>query len=423
MQNQKAAVTVMHEHLKDIEFIFPRDADPVNFLQLVPEEAFSENAISFLNSLSVLLMNDPRSNDFPEIITFAFFCRRANSVELKKMYCSQSDKRNGRGIVFHIPPSNMPLNCAYSLVSGILSGNLNIIRLPSKRFKQIEIITEAIEILNKRPEFKLFSQRTMFIRYDKLSSATAYFSSICDARIIWGGDTSVEEIQKNSLSANAVDVAFADKYSICVINADSFVQEEKPQRFAQSFYNDTFLFDQNACTSPHLIVWLGNNENIRRSKQIFWNHLHDLVKEQYDLQPMSAIDKLTAFYKHAIKTDGIYRIAMPDNLIWRIEIKQLSEDINKHRCNSGYFLEYNAASLAELADIITKKPQTIASYGIRKEEWDQLGLQKKIDLTDRIKPIGKTSEFSLTWDGINLIDALSVRAISKAEQPTVLNSK
>src|SRR5205085_12433222 len=98
MQNHGAAVILMHDLLKDIEIIFPENFDLDSVVQMKPDEPFSENAILFLNALSVLLRNDPRSNDFPEIVTFAFFCRKANTVQLKRSYYLKDNLRNGRGI-------------------------------------------------------------------------------------------------------------------------------------------------------------------------------------------------------------------------------------------------------------------------------------------------------------------------------------
>jgi hypothetical protein len=397
----------MNDHPKDISFIFPGSFDPNTFAQLQAEEPFSENAIAFLDALAGFLRSDRRSTAFPELITFAFFCRRSNVMQLKKEYYPQTNCRMGAGVVFHITPSNMAMNFAYSLVSGILSGNLNIVRLPSKKFAQADIVCQAIQTLSSKLEFQTFAQRILLLRYEKESSATAYFSSICNARIIWGGDHTIEEIKKKGLTPKARDISFGDKYSICVINADNFIADSSPEKIAQAFYNDTFLFDQNACTSPHLIVWLGSNKNILNAKNVFWNNLHDLVKAHYDLQAHSAIDKLTAFYTQAMHMEGIKNVAMPDNRIWRIELNALTEDLDEHRCNCGYFIEYTAASLLDLTPLISKKYQTIGHYGIEKENWDVFSSQTKLNVQERLRPIGKTSEFSLTWDGCNLIDALS----------------
>lgn len=376
-------------------------------VQMLPHEPFSENAISFLNALSGILRNDLKTKEFPEIMTFAFFCRKANLLQLKENYYPKSGVRLGRGLVFHITPSNVPVNFAYSLVSGILSGNSNIIRLPSERSEQADMIINAFHTLSKNPEFYTFSQRTMFIRYEKQSSDSAYFSSICDARISWGGDSAIENIKKNAISEAAVDITFGDKYSLCIINADIYISEKSPQKIAEGFYNDTFLFDQNACTSPHLVIWLGSNENIGRSKKLFWDHVYKLTKTKYQLQAHSAIAKLATFYDQAIHLEGIKKTTMPDNLICRTELSFLSPDIVDHRGNCGYFLEYNATELSELSKVISEKYQTLAYYGLQKEDLIEFTKEKGSKGIDRVVPIGRTSEFSLTWDGYNLIDSMS----------------
>jgi len=377
------------------------------FKQAQGEEPFSANAIAFLNSLSLILNNNPGIKKLPELVTLAFFCRKAHLIQLKKKYYPENTLRYGRGLVFHITPSNMPLNFAYSLICGILSGNANIVRLPSKEFEQVDIVCNAICELSKDKKYQSFSKRLILVRYDRQSYATTYFSSICDVRIIWGGDATMEEIRKCKLSQHAFDVTFADRYSLCVINANVYVNEKLPKQIALGFYNDTYLFDQNACTSPHLIVWLGDNENVEKAKKIFWDNLYDLVKERYTLNSSVAFSKLTTFYNQAVQLEGIKKTKMPDNLIWRVELKNLEQNIDKYRGNCGYFSEYKATSLNELSKIINRKYQTLSYYGIENKVLIEFITKTKPSGIDRIVPIGKTSDFSLSWDGYNLIERLS----------------
>lgn len=397
----------MNDNLNNIQFLFPKELNLDDFIHISGEEPFSDNAIAYLNDLSHILNNDPRSKNYPDIATFAFFCRKANILQLKKKYCPENNLRLGRGIVFHITPSNVPLTFAYSLVSGLLSGNTNIVKVPSKKTEQTDIISSALYKLSKDRKHQTFSARLVLLCYDPESSTTAYFSSICDVRIIWGSDATIGEIRKNTLSPRAFDVTFAFRYSLCVINADIYINEKLPEQVVSGFYNDTYLFDQNACTSPHLIVWLGADENVETAKKIFWNNLYDLVKARYYLQPHTAVDKLTAFYYQAVQSEGIIKTDMPDNLIWRIELKELSKDIDKYRSNGGYFSEYRASSVSELSKIISNKYQTLSYYGIQKEELIKFLAQIKPSGIDRIVPIGKTTDFSLTRDGYNLIETLS----------------
>lgn len=398
---------LMQKNLNEVEFLFPREFNLDLFIQQSPLEPFSEESIEYLNALSLALNKTPNVRDYPDVATFAFFCRKANILNLKKQYTTENIIRLGRGVVFHIAPSNVPVNFAYSLICGILSGNLNIVRVPSKNFEQVEIIVNAIRKLNIEEKYHKFSERISLVRYDRQSSATATFSSLCDVRIIWGGDQTIEQIRMNKIPACAFDITFADRYSICVINADKYILESNPEKVALGFYNDTYLFDQNACTAPHLVIWLGNAANVETAKDIFWNNLYDLVKSRYNVQPVIAVDKLTSFYNQAAHSEDVKKINTPDNLIWRIELAELSKDIDEFRCTSGYFSEYHASSLSELSNIINRKYQTMAYYGIEPGEFRQFILQVKPNGIDRIVPIGKTTEFSLTWDGFNLIETLS----------------
>ena len=103
----------------------------------------------------------------------------------------------------------------------------------------------------------------------------------------------------------------------------------------------------------------------------------------------------------------VKKTVTPDNLIWRIELQDLAKNIDEYRCSSGYFSEYYADSLSEITKIIDRKYQTLSYYGISKEDLNKFILLEKPNGIDRIVPIGKTPNFSLTWDGFNLIDTLA----------------
>ena len=67
------------------------------------------------------------------------------------------------------------------------------------------------------------------------------------------------EIKKIPTKPTAIDINFPDKYSLCIISTDDLKINLK--KLVNNFYNDTFLYDQNACSSPHLILWYGKNTN------------------------------------------------------------------------------------------------------------------------------------------------------------------
>ena len=88
------------------------------------------------------------------------------------------------------------------------------------------ILIKIINELLKKKKFFELRKKINLIRYDKSDQITKHLSSICDARVIWGGDKSINEIRKYPLSPNAFDVTFADKYSICIISAKNYLKSK-----------------------------------------------------------------------------------------------------------------------------------------------------------------------------------------------------
>ena len=392
MRRSADVVIRMQLNLNNIEWLVGSE-ETLNERPVVP---FDEHVIEELDVLSKSLMKDPASRQYPDVVTFAFFCRRGNLLKLKEQYAS-STIRLGWGIVFHIAPSNVPVNFAYSVVAGLLAGNTNVVRVSQKQFPQVDIIVKHIQATN--------THRVAVVRYPHESNANEVFSSLCNVRVIWGGDATIETIRKNAIPARAFDICFADRYSIAAICPKAILETENCSLIAEHFYNDTYLFDQNACSAPHLVCW-EKSDGLSEAKKRFWDAVYDYAKVHYQFQDVMAVDKLTALYKQAV--------AMPthdeetkDNVLRRVEIESLPCDIDSFRCAGGYFTECEVESLDDIAPIVSAKYQTLAYYGFEREELEAFVQRNHLTGIDRIVPFGETTAFSLTWDGRDLIQAMS----------------
>ena len=124
------------------------------------------------------------------------------------------------------------------------------------------------------------------------------------------------------------------------------------------------------------MIWLGNKNNVKKAKNIFWDSLYDYVKLNYEVQPVIAVDKLTSFYNQSVSINQIKKIPTHDNLIWRVELKNLIKNVDEYRSSCGYFFEYHASSLSEINKIINKKYQTLAYYGITHNELNEFVKRK-----------------------------------------------
>ena len=220
---RKSAVVVIHmqQNFSDIEWLYGSLAT-MDDKPLIP---FAEETIEQLNALSVALLRDPHARQYPDVMTFGFFCRKASLLKLKEQH-SHTELRLGRGVVFHIAPSNVPVNFAYSMVAGLLAGNSNVVRVSQKNFPQVDIIVKHMR--------EIGMERVTVVRYTHESAANEAFSSKCDVRVIWGGDATIATIRKNALPARAFDICFADRYSLAVINADKLPQSDKLCEFVKA---------------------------------------------------------------------------------------------------------------------------------------------------------------------------------------------
>ena len=113
-----------------------------------PTQPYNETVCNFIGDLSKELNLTPKSKNYPDIKAFAFWCRKNNIYNLKKKFTTE-ETRLGLGLIFHITPSNIPTNFAYSLIFGLLTGNSNIVKVPSQKFEQVKIICNSINKLLK----------------------------------------------------------------------------------------------------------------------------------------------------------------------------------------------------------------------------------------------------------------------------------
>lgn len=375
-------------------------------IKSLPDILFSQIACDFLDELSKNLMRNKQAKTYQDIISFAFWCRKSNIDNLKNQF-SDSDIRIGLGLIFHISPSNVPINFAYTFVFGLITGNSNVIRVSSKNFPQTIIICQEIKNLFNKKKYKNLKKKNLFIKYNHDDKITRYYSSICNARVIWGGNKTINDLRSVPIPANAKEIVFSDKYSICIINSDKLnkLKNIDIKKIAERFYNDTFLFDQNACSSPHLILWLGKDHQSASKK--FWEQLSSIAKSKYKLEASSNIDKIMKLHEDSAKLQNIKNIYKMNNYIYRVQLKKLSENLHKLRGKWGYFYEYYLKNLNIITKFINTNFQTITYYGVKKSDMVDFAKNNNLKGVDRIVPIGEALEIGLVWDGIDLRRSLS----------------
>ena len=373
-----------------------------------PLRVFDEEVCAFIEELSSELLSSPVSRAMPDLAALAFWGRRAGIRKLKQQAGDVSD-RLGRGLCFHIAPSNIPINFAFSWLFALLAGNSNIVRLPSRNFPQADALCAVVGSI--LPKYPGVAKRTAFVRYPRDNAVTTAFCAMADARMIWGGDTTIAAVRAIPASPRCVDIAFADRYSLALFDGAAVLAAEETtlKRLAEGFYNDTFLMDQNACSSPQVILWQNDSEQARER---FWTEVYACAHGRYVLQDAVAVDKYTALCEEAMAMGNLHGVRCMGNLIYRVELTTLESDILNCRGRGGFFHEYALKDWNELFSVVTEKFQTITFFGVDADALQQAVIMQGLRGIDRIVPVGKAMDIGVFWDGHDLIRELS-RIVSR----------
>lgn len=401
MQNLGGAVIPMLINTEKINFLVG-DKDILNLIQDNPAlPMFSDKMLKFLEDLSRKLMDDKRSRGYQDVMSYAYWIRKSSLERIKDSYDMELS-RLGRGVSFHISPSNVPINFAVSMTSALLAGNSVVIRVSDKDFEQVSIVCDAINDLLSG-EYEDIKGYFCIVRYPHDDEITSQISAICDIRIIWGGDETIRRIRSASIPPRAIEMTFADRHSIALIDSDYYLTQDK-REVAKGFFTDTYYTDQNACSSPRLVVWFGSK--IDEAKASFWNELLSVVKEKYTMEPVVAVDKYAAFCELAMSKKGA-KIKSYENYIMRVALDELTEDVLDYKHGGGYFFEYNANALEEVLPVLNKRCQTISVLGIDKDKVRDFVVENGVRGVDRVVDLGQTMALEFVWDGYNMIENMT----------------
>ena len=188
--------------------------------------SFNSLSIDFLNDFSNELKKNKNIYKYPDLVYLLLWCNKKRIESLKKNF-QEDEIRLGRGLIFHICPANVPTNFIYSFFFGLLSGNSNIVKIPSKDFQEKKIILSKIKYLFKKKKYNKLNKTNCFIQYDRKSENTKIISSYCVGRVIWGGDNTINEVRKIWIPEKSIEITFPDRYSISIINTDKLTQISK----------------------------------------------------------------------------------------------------------------------------------------------------------------------------------------------------
>jgi hypothetical protein len=372
---------------------------------------FSKQSIDFVTELSSVLLRNPKSKQFPETVALGFWLRSANINRIIQAFLERKQANTyhlARGLTFHIAPSNVDTIFVYSWIISLLCGNRSIIRISSRPSRQMQTILNCIDAVLERPHHSSIAKRLSIVRYEASDETTGLISQRTDVRVIWGGDQTVLSIRKLPLPPTSIDLSFANKWSLTVIDVDHWngLDDSQKSDAARRFALDSFQFGQAACSSPRCVVWL-NKHSSPTNTQFFWDSVYDHLDGLFEFSPVDFVNKLVEADVLAAQR-VTHRNTTRDNRVTRLQIEpgKLKDMIHlDHPCDAGFFLECMVQNLDIVFPQFDRKVQSVASLGVQREVWESQLEQGTIQGIDRIVPLGKALDFDITWDGFDLLSS------------------
>lgn len=368
-----------------------------------PKRPFDETVLAFMQVLSKRFV---RMSQTPEIVALGFWLRKANIHKLRQSFDETNRFVKARGTVFHIAPSNVDTIFVYSWMLSLLAGNRNVIRVSSKEQHGMSLLLETIVEELQSPLFVSIANRTMICTYGHEESATARISEACQTRVIWGGDETIRAIREVPLAPLANELAFPDRFSLALFSSEAIVglDEIEMNGLVDRFYNDVFWFDQMACSSPRLVIWTGDSQEL--AKERFWLAFENKVEEKrYELMAATQVLKYTTSLWMAT-SDAVTKVS-PATYVSRVQLDEIPAVARERHCGGGLFYEYDAENVVKAAAVLIDKDQTVSYFGFNQQELRDFVDAIQTRGVDRVVPIGQALDFSGVWDGQSFLTSFT----------------
>ena len=369
-------------------------------------EPFSVGRCQTLARLSKLILHDFRLRSDAASVALAYWLRRSNIDRLAQAFESRKKAEPNTvfvpaGRVYHVAPGNVDTVFVYSWALSYLCGNQNIVRVSGQKNEILSgLLAQLARLMQDDMEL---AENNRFLTYEHNQAISEALSLWATHRVLWGGDDSVRMLRSLPLSPHASERAFGSKFSYSVISARAYLEADAQtvERLAAGFFNDIFWFDQMACSSPHLVVWVAAAEMMDPALERFHQALAKQIEDRgYHGSPSAAIHRLNFVFEMACDKDLRTSLEHKEFLAVRLpEAAPWPRDI----CGAGLFTHVRADQLLQVSQFAGERDQTITHFGFSREELRALAERAGSKGVDRLVPVGEALAFDVIWDGYDLI--------------------
>ena len=371
-------------------------------------ETADERIIGFLNEFSRKIIREPSFKQAPAFIALGFWLRKSNLRSMVsdsiQLIAQGPFTAQPLGTIFHLCPSNVDTMFFYSLTLALLGGNKNIIRVSSRMddplvFRLFELLNELLST----ETHQIFRNYINIVTYERNDAQNEAFSERADARVIWGGDATINQFKQYKTKKRVKDLYFADRVSYTLINTTAEQTDTAMAQLVKDLFNDVYTFDQMGCSSPHCLFFVGTEENNTTYRNYIYKNLSAMAQEMYerDLSSMASFkfNKAT----DDLIDDAVSSLVRDNNYLVLSKVE--THDI-PHSCGMGYLYYTSLNTLDAIVPYLNEKTQTLGHWGFSEKDLTALNAVCPPHSVDRIVPVGKALEFDHIWDGYDIFGEL-----------------
>lgn len=230
------------------------------------------------------------------------------------------------GTVLHVTAGNVFLSSIDSLIMGLLTKNLNILKVSSQNTYFPFFFAEKLRAHDKK---NLIADKFAVLHWKGGDyGIERIFKSKVDAIVAWGGDEMIESMRRD-LPPHVKFLGFGPKISMQLITLAGLKEKDLDQ-VARWVVEDIVPWDQSACASPQdLFIQEGIDENKLLSAL---ERAFSTAPARGELDPDEAVEILKERYR-GLYSDlmGEGRFAQGENYLFHLESNKYLRPSPLHR--------------------------------------------------------------------------------------------
>ena len=373
---------------------------------------FTAERREVIHALSAAFLADPVLRRDAASVAAAYWMRPAQIERLasefeRRVRVEPAVVRVPVGRVFHLAPANVDTLFIYSWALAFLCGNASVVRLSQERTPVVEAMLGAIRAVAR--DYAVLGAGDRFVTYAHDAAATGAISAWCSHRVIWGGDEAVAALRPLALNPHASERVFGNKFSYSVFAAARYLAAgaDERARVAGGFFNDLFGFDQMACSSPHVLFWVGSEAEMEPAIGAFEADLQaEADRRGFVPSAASAVQRRTFAFELAADADVRVGLGYPGFVGIRV---REAGGLTRETCGGGLLRHFRLDRLEDLAGFAQEGDQTVTHFGLGADELRGFARLAGSRGVDRIVPVGEALAFDFVWDGFDLLDDFTRR--------------